>query len=246
MKTVDLTGIWKAQMTATGGTQRLIGFQWTAVISVVQNGSIVSGKFETDMGLSGEISGSVLGDMASMTINQGPICPGTFHGSAKVTKIKMIGTYSGSDSNGTLEASFTASKTGRIGLGSLRWECACGIENRYSRSSCSNCKWTREQSEKWKAENPERITSIDKRDMVPPAFNITGMIITVITLIGFAYSTCIKPHCGRRAAGQGNPGARRNTGLMRTASKGIKQDYVFTHDEAERSVCERNQAEERT
>ncbi len=67
MKTVDLKEIWEAQITTTGGTQRIIGFQWTSVITVVQTGSTVSGKFETEMGLPGEVSGRVLGDMVSMT-----------------------------------------------------------------------------------------------------------------------------------------------------------------------------------
>jgi hypothetical protein len=199
MKTIDLTGTWDALMTVTGGTQAPIGFEWTAVYTVVQTGSTVSGTFETDMGLSGEVSGSVFGDQVSMTINQGPICPGTFHGSARVKRKKMIGTYSGSDSNGTLEASFTAFKTGTI------WECACGIENSNSRSTCSNCKWTREQSEKWRAENPGQgvnILRIDERDEFPPAITYVFRLFTVIALVGFAYSTCTKKFCDRRAAGQ--------------------------------------------
>jgi hypothetical protein len=229
MKTIDLTGTWDALMTVTGGTQAPIGFEWTAVITVVQTGSTVSGKFETDMGLSGDISGSVLGDMVSMTINQGPIFPGTFHGSAKVTRKKMIGTYSGSDTNGTLEASFTASKAGIIGLGSLSWECACGIENSYSRSTCSNCKWTREQSERWRAENPGQgvnILRIDERDEFPPAITYVFRLFTVIALVGFAYSTCTKTFCDRKAAEQEEVKSKIHHGSVNEEGEGVQMDYA--------------------
>lgn len=210
-------------MTATGGTQVPIGFKWTAVITVDQTGSTVSGTFETGMGLSGKVSGNVFGDQVSMTINQDPICPGTFHGSAKVKRKKMVGTYSGSDSNGTVEASFIAFQSGTT------WECACGIENSNSRSTCSNCKWTREQSEKWKAENPGQgvnIQTIDERDDATPFLNFIRPISWGLVLVGFAYSTCIKPYCNRRAEEQGEVRSQRHLGSVNEEGDNYRKDYT--------------------
>ena len=110
--TVDLTGTWDALITAIGGTSEPIGSQWTAVITVIQSGSTVSGTFSTSGGNVGQLSGSISGADASFTVNQGPPCVGTFNGFGMVnaTSDQMNGTYSGTACTGTLQASITASK----------------------------------------------------------------------------------------------------------------------------------------
>ncbi len=110
MRIADITGTWKVKITATGGTQVPLGSEWTAFIKASQTGTIVSGIFTTEHGVSGQIAGNVLGDEVSMRIDQGPDCPGTFHGVAKVhaSTNEMAGTYSGADTSGNLEASFIA------------------------------------------------------------------------------------------------------------------------------------------
>ncbi|HEY6074500.1 MAG TPA: hypothetical protein VIV15_14200 [Anaerolineales bacterium] len=112
MGIIDITGTWEVKITASGGTQVPVGSKWNAYITATQNGTTVTGTFETDMGLYGQITGIVSGDEVSMIIVQDPIFPGTFHGVAKVntTNEQMKGTYSGADSMEPLQASFTAFK----------------------------------------------------------------------------------------------------------------------------------------
>src|SRR5574342_406176 len=112
MKIADITGTWKVNITSTGGTQVPLGSNWTAIISAKQDNAMLSGTFVTEHGLTGRLTGHVLGDIVSMTIEQGPIRPGTFHGVSIVnpSNNQMTGTYSGGDSGGTLEASVVAHK----------------------------------------------------------------------------------------------------------------------------------------
>jgi hypothetical protein len=110
--TVNVTGTWDASMTITGGTQGPVGFHWTAVFTVVQSGSSVSGTGVTSSGSGGQVSGSVSGDDLDITLTQTTPCTGTYHGIGMVNAAsnQMSGTYSGADCNGTLQASFTAIK----------------------------------------------------------------------------------------------------------------------------------------
>jgi hypothetical protein len=109
--TVDVSGTWDALITRTGGTQGSIGFQYPAVITMVQSGSSVSGTWIT-YGGGGQALGSVSGDDLDMTISQTSPCVGTYHGIGMVNAAsnQMSGTYAGADCGGTLQASFTASK----------------------------------------------------------------------------------------------------------------------------------------
>ena len=108
----DISGLWQIKITATGGTQVSPRSEWNAFIKAKQHGTTVSGTFVTEHGLRGQLAGSVSGDEVTMTIKQGPLRPGIFHGIGKVnaTNNCMSGTYSGGENEGTLEASFTASK----------------------------------------------------------------------------------------------------------------------------------------
>ena len=110
--TGDVTGTWDVSMTVTGGTQAPVGFHWTAVFTVVQSGSSVSGTGVTSSDTGGQVSGSVSGDDLDFTLAQTSPCVGTYHGFAMVNAAsnQMSGTYSGSDCFGTLQASFTATK----------------------------------------------------------------------------------------------------------------------------------------
>ena len=109
---VNVTGTWDAVMTVTGGTQAPAGMQFTAVLTLAQSGSSVTGTFRTEGGLSGQVSGSVSGQFLSFTLSQGYPCSGTFRGSGTVNDLgtRFPGSYSGSDCHGTLEASVVATK----------------------------------------------------------------------------------------------------------------------------------------
>ncbi len=108
----NVTGTWDALMTVTGGSQLPAGIQFTATFTLAQSGTAVSGTFATEEGLSGSISGSVSGSVITFTITQGSPCPGTFDGAGTISSSSdaIAGSYSGSDCNGTLQATFTAIK----------------------------------------------------------------------------------------------------------------------------------------
>lgn len=108
----NVTGTWDATITVTGGTQAPPGTQFTAVFTLAQSGTSVTGTFSTAGGLSGQISGSVSGQSFAFTISQGAPCPGSFAGSATVSgsETQLSGSYSGSDCNGTLQLSAVATK----------------------------------------------------------------------------------------------------------------------------------------
>ncbi len=110
--TVDVTGTWDATMTVTGGTQAPPGFQFTATFTLAQSGTSVSGTFATEGGLSGQVSASLSGQTINFTITQGLPCTGSFTGAAAVSTsgTQINGSYSGSDCNGSLSASFVANK----------------------------------------------------------------------------------------------------------------------------------------
>jgi hypothetical protein len=108
----NVAGTWDALMTVTGGVQAPPGFQFTATFTLAQTGSSVTGTFATEGGLSGQISGSVSGTSINFTITQGEPCSGSFTGIGGVSGsgAQINGSYSGSDCNGSLSASFVANK----------------------------------------------------------------------------------------------------------------------------------------
>ena len=119
----NLTGTWNVTLTVTGGVQAPVGTQFTQTFSIVQTGSSFTGTFSTVGGFSGSLSGTVSGQTflgqtfsLTVTLTQGPSCPGTFTGAGTASLAllssfsTMTGSYSGSDCNGTLAVDFVATK----------------------------------------------------------------------------------------------------------------------------------------
>ena len=108
----NVTGTWDVTSTVTGGTEAPPGTQFTAVFTLAQSGTSVTGTFSTSGGLSGQIAGSISGQAFALTISQGAPCPGSFSGSATVSGsgTQLAGSYSGSDCNGTLQVSAVATR----------------------------------------------------------------------------------------------------------------------------------------
>jgi hypothetical protein len=106
----NVTGTWDVTIAVTGGTQAPPGSQFTAVFTLAQSGSTVTGTFSTAGGLSGQISGSVSGQAFAFAILQGTPCLGSFSGTATVSGsgTQISGSYFGSDCNGTLQVSAVA------------------------------------------------------------------------------------------------------------------------------------------
>ncbi len=109
----SVAGTWDIVVTITGGTQGPVGTQFSATFTLAGSGTHVTGTFATVGGLSGQITGSVSGQVFTFSVAQGQPCPGTFNGSSTVSSsgATMSGSYSGSDScAGALSSTFTGTK----------------------------------------------------------------------------------------------------------------------------------------
>lgn len=106
----DFSGTWDVVMTVTGGNQLPAGTEVDATLTVSQTGNTCTGTFNTEQGLGGQITGTVSGNTVSLTLNQGPPCPGTYTGSATLSGNTVTGSYSGTDCFGTIAADFTGTR----------------------------------------------------------------------------------------------------------------------------------------
>lgn len=100
----NVTGTWDAQISSDRDGD------FTAVFTLSQTGTSVTGTYRTPGGASGDITGSVSGQVFTFTLTQTDPCSGTYTGSATVTSDnrRASGSYSGSDCFGSISASFTA------------------------------------------------------------------------------------------------------------------------------------------
>ena len=105
-----VTGTWDAILTITGGTQSPIGSEGSAVFTLSQSGSTVTGTFITGGAADGELFGTADGNTYSFTITQSQPCIGNFSATATLSGLTGLlqGSYSGSSCAGSLEASFVA------------------------------------------------------------------------------------------------------------------------------------------
>ena len=109
---VNVTGTWDAIVTVTGGTQLPEGTEFGAVLVITQSGTTATGTSVAEGGFVGQLSGTISGRSLEFTITQGDPCPGSFSGTATVngSNTRMSGSYSGSDCNGSLQATLVATK----------------------------------------------------------------------------------------------------------------------------------------
>ncbi len=105
----NLNGMWDFTVTATGGQQLPSGTEFCLVLSLSQSGTDVSGYYVRNS-VRTEVSGRVSGSAVTFTFSQADGCLGVFNGGATVHSSgdRLEGHYSGSDCNGTLQASFVA------------------------------------------------------------------------------------------------------------------------------------------
>ena len=105
----NFAGSWGVRGTVTGGQQLPSGTEFHFAMSLSQSGTDVSGSFHTNSIGTG-VSGSVSGRAMTFTFSQAVSCLGVFNGVATVDSSgwALDGRYSGSDCNGTLQASFVA------------------------------------------------------------------------------------------------------------------------------------------
>jgi len=117
---LNVTGTWDTNMIVTGGNRYMaqyLPYTMIAEMKVNMSGSTFSGTYTTLNDISpkdivGQVTGVVDGDDLSMSIKQGPECPGTFNVIAIINakQKSMSGTYKGSDCYGTIESTFIASQ----------------------------------------------------------------------------------------------------------------------------------------
>ena len=107
---VDLTGDWtfSANARRDEGSDRVRG-----QLRLDQKGDSVRGPFETEATVGGELNGFVAGRELELTLKQWAPCAGSFSGSAKVSSdgLRMSGSYSGTDCEGSVEADFQARRS---------------------------------------------------------------------------------------------------------------------------------------
>ena len=109
-------GIWTLEGNVTGGTLVPVGSRFTLVMNISQLGNGMTGTVQSENGMRRPMTGTVDGQDLTFRITQGKPCAGTFSGSGTAMNgnTKLIGSYSGSDCNGSLTAEFTAGRGGRI------------------------------------------------------------------------------------------------------------------------------------
>jgi hypothetical protein len=107
----DISGTWYITITVTGGDQMPIGTKFTAQLMVTadENGN-VTGSTLAEGGLTADVSGTVSDSLFSFKLEQNPPCIGTFYGSGTITDncTNANGSYTGTDCNGKMKASFTS------------------------------------------------------------------------------------------------------------------------------------------
>lgn len=110
--TDNVTGTWDSIITATGGTQAPVGTRASVVFTLTQVDTTVTGTFVTQGGASGQLNGQFDGTEFTFSISQQIPCSGSFNGTARIAAFtgQLIGSYSGLDCNGTLDADFAGSR----------------------------------------------------------------------------------------------------------------------------------------
>jgi hypothetical protein len=126
MEITDISGTWEVKITCKEPIYFLPGSEWllridpkparvgsihpffkfTAIVTINQNNSGISGTFITVHGLSGKVTGNVHGHEVSLAFDPSPIRPEPYHGVAEgiASDKQMRGTYSSADSGKKFKA----------------------------------------------------------------------------------------------------------------------------------------------
>lgn len=106
----NISGTWLAVVTVTEGEQIPVGTKINVTFTIIQSDSNVTGSYVSEYGITGQLTGTIDGEIFTFTMTQNYPNPGTFNGSGIINEFgdQIIGAYTGSDSYGYMEVQFTA------------------------------------------------------------------------------------------------------------------------------------------